>query len=195
MSPSRTSRPLLALALVSLALAASSLLTACGPDTSEADKLLNDKLISRPSKEVSVFYPAADTIIEQKIVLDSDKNAELEALRALFRGAPKGATFKASIPTATVNSVSVKKDHAIVDFGRDILKEGGSEEQQRVALLSVIYTLKQFTKVKKVSFSVEGRTSGTLDGKDVERFWGKVTLAQMPWSVVSEGTIDDRVKK
>lgn len=159
--------------------------SACGrTSTSDADALLeaNDELMSRPSVEIAVVYPAGDTLVQKSVVLDSDRNVELEAMRALFRGTPEGADFRATVPTATVNSVDIEDGHAVVDFSPDVLAEGATAQMQRTALLAVLYTLSPFG-VEEVSFSVEGRTSGKAQGKDIETFWGDVNLRQMPWSV------------
>lgn len=188
MAPTRSVRSLIPLVFIlALTLFLSMLLSSgCSPSTSDADRYLEtDKLTSQLSTEVAVTFPSGDTLVEKSFILDSDKDVELQALRLLFKGQPKGAQFTASVPTATVNSLKVKDGHAVVDFSREVLVQGASEKTQRTALMAVLYTLQQFPQIKDVAFTVEGRTSGKLGGKDVASFWGDVTLSQMPWSVKS----------
>jgi hypothetical protein len=41
--------------------------------------------------------------------------------------------------------------------------------------------------VKFVRFTVEGKEEGSIGGKDVEKFWGTVSLKGQPWKVVRYG--------
>lgn len=154
------------------------------PVDSEGDSpaLTADELIDTVSDEVSVFYPAADTIIEEKVVLDDDTDALFQVLSMMFEKEtlPSGATV--TLPRAEVLGVTIEDGLATIDFSADVLEPGESEQVQQIALISIIYAATQFPEVNEVAFTVEGKTEGTIDGKDVATFWGDVTLKDMPWS-------------
>ncbi len=153
-----------------------------------SDALLEDidRIVETESKEVSVFYPSADIIAEERVVVDTGESPELAALRELFKAEPRNPDLKVTLPKATVRSVDVRDGIAWVDFGRDVIVTGESGPTQRVALAAIIYTLKQFDGIEKVAFTVEGKTRGAIDGKDIGAFWGAVRIDDQPWDARGE---------
>lgn len=156
-----------------------------GPDDAltEMDKAVDEKAI-----EVSVFYPSGNIIAEEKVLVEDGDVPALTAMRTLFKAQPNDKDVKVTLPKAKVRSVKVREGVAWVDFDRGVLATGEGGETQQVALASIIYTLRQFDGVKAVAFTVEGKTSGTFDGKDVAEFWGDVSLGDMPWSATTTRT-------
>ncbi|MBI5232027.1 MAG: GerMN domain-containing protein [Coriobacteriales bacterium] len=190
MTGTRLARAIFIPVVLTAALSSAAMVAGCASSTraesaTDSELLEIDRAVDASSTEVSVFYPSTDTILEEKTVLGGEGSPELQALRVLFAGKPRNPEFKATVPPATVRSVVVKDGIAWVDFSRNVLVTGASDEVQRVTLVAVIYTLKQFEGIERVAFTVEGRTSGSLGGKDVAKFWGTVTLKDMPWSVTT----------
>jgi spore germination protein GerM len=170
----------------------SSLLLVAGcnaPQTSQEDVISEiDRTVSITNAEISVFYPSADVIAEEKVVVQATDDLPLLAMRELFKAQPQDPDLKVTLPPADVRSVRIEDGVAWVDFDRAVLVSGEAAETQRTVLTAIIYTLKQFEGVEQVAFTVEGKTSGTLDGKDIEEFWGAVSLSDMPWSLTAKRT-------
>lgn len=144
------------------------------------------RAVETTATEVSLFYPSNDSIAEEKLAVLETDSLPLVTLRELFKADPQDPKLKVTLPATTVRSVEVTDGVAWVDFDRSVLITGETKTTQRTVLAAIIYTLKQFKGVEKVAFTVEGKTSGTIDGKDVRSFWGDVTLDEMPWSMESE---------
>lgn len=172
------------LLVLGVAVAAVILLGGCRADQGTAsDTTLLDETVATPTTEVSIFYPSADVIAEERVSVQETDELPLVAVRELFKATPRDPDIKVTLPKAEVRSVTVKGDVAWVDFDRAVIVTGESKETQRAALASVIYTLKQFEGIERVGFTVEGKKSGEIDGKDVREFWGDVTLDQAPWGL------------
>lgn len=84
-------------------------------------------------------------------------------------------------PGTRIISVTVKDGLATVNFSRDVLNLDASERMQRRAIAAVVKTLRQFPAIKMVKFQVEGRESGSIGGRKIEGWWGKVSLREQPW--------------
>jgi hypothetical protein len=72
---------------------------------------------------------------------------------------------------------------AIVNFERSVLDFEAPEINQQLVVAAVVKTLEQFPEINQVKFQVEGLETGKIDDKDVEDFWGDVTLRSQPWKV------------
>lgn len=170
--------PSLVVAIV-LALA----LGGCANDESAGLDLIDqEEYESTETTSVSVFYPSADTIIQDSRQMAFTADLPLKLMRILFDAEPEAKDIAVSLPEAEVNSVTIEDGTAWVDFSSDVLVTDAPERTQRTALVAIIYTLTQFPDVERVAFTVEGKTAGNLAGKDIETFWGDVTLEQMPWT-------------
>ncbi|MDP2401761.1 MAG: GerMN domain-containing protein [Actinomycetota bacterium] len=185
-------------ALVVIAVLALLVTVGCSPsvkaDEGELDMLSIDEMVAVDASEVSVFYPSGDVIAEEKVVVDEGESFVLAALRELFKAQPRDPGLKVTLPPATVNSVLVEDGVAWIDFSSDVLVLGESVETQRVVLAAIIYTATQFDGIERVAFTVEGQSSGTVDGKNVELFWGDVKLSEQPWSLTAERTSEEGVQ-
>lgn len=154
------------------------------PTQSEIDDaLFAEEMINTTSDEIVIFYPSTDTIVEERITLDSDVDAPLQAVQVLFEADPETPKLGVTLPKSEVRGLTVKDKVATVDFSAEVLDFNATENVQRVALASVLYTLQQFEGIEQVAFTVEGKTQGQAGGKDIARFWGDVTLADMPWQL------------
>ncbi len=184
---SHTARAL-ALAL-GLVLALGIVSTGCAARDTESVSILEtegpsaEELINTTTSEVSVFYPAGDTIVEERVVLDDDTDALRQVLDRMFATEELPSGAKVTLPRAEVLGVTVEDGLATVDFSAGILGEGESEQVQQIALVSIIRSVAQFPGIERVGFTVEGRTQGTAEGKDIATLWGDVRLDDGPWSL------------
>lgn len=168
-----------------LVLAASLLALAGCAQASTGTDLIDDLKPANTGDliERSVYFPSSDTILEEKRSMQPDEATPLAVLKVMFEEEPESTSHTKTLPEAKVLSASVEDGTARIDFDRGVLVTGSDPVTQRVALVSIMYAMKQFPGVEQVVFSVEGKTSGQIDGKDIESFWGEVSLNDMPWSV------------
>ena len=75
------------------------------------------------------------------------------------------------------------KEYVVADG--DVLSFEAEDPEQTLALAAFLMTYGQFPEVKKVAFTVEGKSKGTLDGRDIQKFWGRVSLRGSPWDVLA----------
>ena len=132
--------------------------------------------------ETQVFFSTGTTLVKESRIVDAN-NAPAATMAELIKAAPVYNQAIAIVqPNAKVLSVTVKNGTANVDWSADVLKFKASDREKVLAWASVLYTLGQFPDIKHVTFSVEGKTAGTAGGKDIQTFWGKISLKNQPWS-------------
>lgn len=135
----------------------------------------------RPVK-VFIYYPDRGALTREDHEVPRSENLPLTTLRELFRLTPNNNWVKPKLPKGVrVLGVVVKDGRATVNFDRKILEFDATPEEQTLAVMAIVSTLTGFKEIDSVVFQVEGRQKGKIGGKDVERFWGSVTLEQQPW--------------
>ncbi|MDZ7839028.1 MAG: GerMN domain-containing protein [Actinomycetota bacterium] len=101
------------------------------------------------------------------------------SLEQLIAG-PDQSTLLPTIPASTkVNHVEVDNGLAIADFSAHILTDTSiphSSTTEELAIYSIVNTLTQFEEIGKVRITIEGKSSGTIDGSSIEDFWGHIGL-------------------
>lgn len=179
----RLARTLVALA--SVALAVLSLAGCGGANVPEPDVAK----VSRETTAVSVFYPTGKILVEERRVLPVQENMPLVTLRELFKAEPQEHKILVVLPAARVRSLALdrKTGIATVDFTREILEFPEPDRKAKlVAFAAIVETLKQFDEIKGVRILVEGKSSGTVGGRDVRRFWGDISLGDRPVPIERE---------
>ena len=140
--------------------------------------------VAAETTETSVFYSTGRSLIEQKVVVDQ-KDVYAATLTELLKGEPTGSAQVAIVqPTAQVKSVTFKDGKVTVDWSADVLKFDATDKEKLLAWASILETMGQFPEVKTVMFTVEGKSDGTLGGKNVQDFWGKISLKKQPWDAL-----------
>jgi len=128
-----------------------------------------------------VYFATGRSLVEESRVVDAG-DPYAATLREWLKAAPEINTEIAIVqPEAKVNSVTLKDGVATVDWSAEVLDFEAEPQEKVIALAGVLRTLGQFPEIKKVGFTVEGKTSGQVNGKDVEAFWGDVSLKGQPW--------------
>lgn len=138
---------------------------------------------------VSVYYPNGEMLVEERHIVPVDENMPQVAIGKLFEASPEVQEIAVVLPAATVNSVTVNEEtgECTVDFSAGVLEFPGEGDTARVvALASIVETLKQFPEVESLTITVEGESSGALDGKRIEEFWGNVRLPAEPMVIVRD---------
>ena len=156
-----------------------------------------------PARTVAanLFFSTGRTLLEEPRVVNADDKYG-DTLAQLLKATPTSNTQVAVVqPESKVNGVTLKDGVLTVDWAPEVLGFKAKPSEQVLAWAAIMETFGQFPEVKQVRFTVDGKTSGTLDGRDVGKFWGRITLKGQPWaatrppdyataSAVSSGTVD-----
>ena len=88
-------------------------------------------------------------------------------------------------PRPRSSSVTLGDDGVLViDWSPEVLDFEATDDEKVLALAAILRTFGQFDEVKKVKFTVGGKAEGTANGKDIEDFWGRISLIGQPWDVL-----------
>ncbi|MCL4499917.1 MAG: GerMN domain-containing protein [Chloroflexi bacterium] len=171
------------LAVVSMIFVAAVALlaTGCQNDTQKALEA-PPGLPKNDTVSVFVYWPVGGgELVKESKVVEKSSNMPKTVVQELFKRQPGSKQILPILPNAKVLDVTVKDGLATVNFDRKILDFQGSQKNQVGALAAIVSTLTQFSEVKQVQFQIEGKTQGTIGGKDIQAFWGDVTLKDQPW--------------
>jgi spore germination protein GerM len=137
------------------------------------------------SANVSVFYATGNTLVEEKHIVADDRNVVQTTLNELLAAKPQTYTDIAIVqPECKVINVKIdKKGLATIDFDKRVLTFDAPPKEKRLAYAAIAQTLKQFKNIKAMKFLVEGKDKGTVLGKDVQKFWGDLSLKYQPWQL------------
>jgi hypothetical protein len=140
--------------------------------------------VARETTNTFVYFSTGRSLVEEERVVDA-KNVYGATLDELLAAKPERNTKIAIVqPVAKVRGVTFKDGVLTIDWSREVLSFAAEPKEKLIALAAVLRTFGQFPEVKKVSFTVEGATEGKLDGRDVQAFWGSVSLKAQPWDVI-----------
>ncbi|MDH4139421.1 MAG: GerMN domain-containing protein [Coriobacteriia bacterium] len=186
--------------LVSLAILASTALLAvvmiggCSGGVRPATDLPAPEDLAQETTQTSVFYSTGRSLLEERKVVDSTRIYEA-TLEELLLAYPESNPNVAIVqPAVTAAGVTFSGGVVTIDWPAEILDFEAEDGEERIALASILTTFGQFDEVEKVQFTVEGKASGEAsNGKDVEAFWGSVSLTGQPWDVIrlTRGSSDE----
>jgi hypothetical protein len=134
------------------------------------------------TQQVSVYLPTGRSLTQEYRIVDADNLYE-STLTQLMTGESDNPELALVQPVSDFRSVTLEDGVLTIDWDRAILDFEADPEEYTIAWGSFILTFGQFPEVEKLVFTVEGQTDGEIDGKDVENFWGQVTLADQPWDI------------
>jgi hypothetical protein len=170
-------------AILSIIVASSIVLNGCSP----AEEAVPKPTMSLPLKsaKVSVFYATGNTLVEEKHIVSDDADIIKSTLNELLAAKPQENSEIAIVqPESKVLSANVdKKGLVIINFDKQVLLFDALPKEKKLAYLGILQTLKQFKNIKAIRFVVEGKDSGTIIGKDIQGFWGNITLKNQPWQL------------
>jgi hypothetical protein len=136
----------------------------------------------------AVFFSTGRTLVEEPRVIDASRPYEA-ALEELFEALPELEQNKDIAivqPASGPRSVVFKDGLITLDWDRNVLDFEAEDSEERLAFAAILMTLGEFPEVKKVQFTVEGKTEGTIDDKDIRSFWGSISLIGQPWDVLRQ---------
>ena len=95
-------------------------------------------------------------------------------------GSYQGEFLRPFHPGTHLLGVTEDKGVVTVNFSKEILDSRADAATEKALLNSLALTLSQFGGVKEVRVQVEGKESGTVNGKDVAEFFGHGGLKKQP---------------
>lgn len=145
--------------------------------------------VATETTETAVFYSTGRSLLEERKVVGAPDAYEA-TLRELLRALPESNPDVAIVqPEADFNSVSLDEDGVItIDWKAEVLDFEAEPKEKRLAFAALLMTMGGFPEVEKVRFTVEGKDSGEIEGRDVEAFWGDVSLKGQPFKVLRPPT-------
>lgn len=184
-------RVAVAAATAALVASATLMVTGCGGAQDAGDVPPPTMAIPERTETVSVFFATGRSLTEERRLIDVD-DKYAATLAELMEGVPEETPDIAIVqPEAEARSVTLEDGLLTIDWERTILDFTAEPEEYRIAHAAFLVTFGQFAEVERVAFTVEGKDTGTIDGKDIGRFWGEVTLADQPWDVARPPGYDD----
>ncbi|MBT1075817.1 GerMN domain-containing protein [Geobacter grbiciae] len=95
-------------------------------------------------------------------------------------GSYKGEFLQLFAPGTRLLGLAEQNDAVTVNFSKEILAAKADAAIEHALLDAVALTLSQFSGVREVRMQIEGKESGTVDGKDVAMFLGHGGLERQP---------------
>ncbi len=134
--------------------------------------------------QIVIYYPDKDALAKEVHEVPREADRVKAALDILFEGKPNNSNILPVMPE-NVKVLGIKIDNAMVtiNFNRNILNFSGNKSSQDLLLMAIISTAQQSNSLKQFKFQVEGKEKGRIDGKDIEKLWGGVTLREQPWKI------------
>jgi len=164
---------------VGCALLVSSLaLAGCSGDSGPAEP----EDLPLQTREVSVYFSSGRTLTEERRVVDATTVYEATLLE-LLEAEPENTEMAIVQPVAEMKSVTFENGLVTIDWDPAILDFRADAGEYELAWAAFLLTLGQFDEVTEMSFTVDGKTSGEVGGKDIAEFWGSITLEDQPWKV------------
>lgn len=146
------------------------------------------KAMPEKTRTVSVFYATGRTVVEERHIVEDNKDIIKTTLNEGFKAQPQDNLDIAIVqPECKVLDVKLdKKGVATVNFSKEVLDFKAERSEKALAYGAILETLKQFDEVKSFKFQVEGKEKGMIGGKDIQKFWGDVSLTGQPWQIVKK---------
>lgn len=157
---------------------------------------------AEPLVEITLYAPSPENLTGVTLKIPKKDYTPQRILRYLVRqkdnkpliSKDQGlvSRHRPFLPIGTkIISVKVKKGLATVNFSRDVLRVYGDKKMQTIAVAAIVMTLKEIKSIKVVKFQIEGREKGKikvegiiegkLEERNIEDWWGEVTLKEQPW--------------
>ncbi len=143
----------------------------------------------------SVFFSTGRTVVEEPRILDAN-DVYGQVFAAFLAARPEiNAEIAIVQPEATIRSVTVVGTELTIDWSREVLAFEATDSEKTLALAAILLNAGQFPELETVRFTVEGQTTGELDGKDIEYFWGKVSLRGQPFDAIRPPETADKARE
>ena len=136
--------------------------------TTSSDKTADNKAKTAESITVKLYYPDEQGMglkTESRTIKVTDNDKYTATVQALMAGTKEKGLTNIIPKQAKLNSVTVKKNVAYVDFSQGLVKSfvGGSTGEEML-VGSVVNTLTEFPEIKAVQILVDGKKIDSLSG-------------------------------
>ncbi|GGE18179.1 spore germination protein GerM [Marinithermofilum abyssi] len=116
------------------------------------------------SSDNTIYYVPVTRMINRK---DDIAKATLQEL---VKGPQQGSTLSSALTqTLQVNSVKMKGDLAVADFGKQLLQFGEGKQASKDAINTIVLSLTENTAAKKVKITVDGKSGAVSQGKTLSK--------------------------
>lgn len=95
-------------------------------------------------------------------------------------GSYKGEILQPFAPGTHILGLVEQNGVVTVNFGKEVLASKADATIEKALLDAIALTLFQFSATREVRMQVEGKESGTIDGKDIRKFLGYGGLERQP---------------
>ena len=103
-----------------------------------------------------------------------------DIITELIKGPDSAELYPTLPPDVKVLSVELEDKTAEVDLSREVITNftdiPHSSTTEPLAIYSIVNTLTEFEEIDSVKITIEGRSSGEIDGLHIEDFWGHVGI-------------------
>ncbi|MFD1426394.1 germination protein M [Kroppenstedtia sanguinis] len=114
------------------------------------------------TKDNTVYYVPVTRMIQRQ------DHGAVAAMKELIKGPQHGSELVSALVESTqVNSVKMKGDTAIADFGKELLQYSDEKKASQDALHAIVLSLTENTAAKKVKITVEGKSSVDSEGGEL----------------------------
>ncbi len=113
------------------------------------------------SKDNTVYYVPVTRMINRQ------EDVAKAAMKELIKGPQHGSDLVSALAETTrVNSVKVKGEIAVADFGKELLQYSDEKKASRNALNAIVLSLTENTTAEKVKITVDGKSDVGAKGGD-----------------------------
>ncbi|MDP2181279.1 MAG: GerMN domain-containing protein [Actinomycetota bacterium] len=168
------------------ALVSAALLLLSAGCNSGSPGIPDPKDLPTETTSTAVFFSTGRSLVSEPVRVDAT-NAIEETVREMLKSAPTVNRDIAIVQTtAELLSFSMDESTGVVtlDWAGDVLAFDAEPAEKRLAYAAILMTLGQFPEVEMVRFTVEGKDTGVIDGRDIQVFWVDVSLMDQPWDAL-----------
>ncbi len=112
--------------------------------------------------------------------IKDDAHKYKNAIKEVIKGPVSGDLYRTLPKSVKVHSVLIENDMAIVDLSKEILTDftdiTPSSTTETLAIFSIVNTITEFEEIKSVKILIDSMDSGTIEGRNIEDFWGHIGL-------------------
>lgn len=135
------------------------------------------------TRSVSVYFSTGRSLLEEPRVVDAT-DVYTATLEELLAAEPENKDTAVVQPEAAIRSVTFDSGLVTVDWDPAVLEFEADDGEYQLAWAALLLTMGQFEEVERMAFSVDGKTEGMVNDRDIAEFWrGVVTLKDQPWDV------------
>jgi len=139
------------------------------------------------SKTATLYFASMEddrpVLVKETRKVQNRENIYRTAIEELIKGPLTNSSYPVIPSDTIVNSVIISDGLATVDFNIRIINNfeeiPHSSATETLAIYSITNTLTEFDGIERVKITIEGSSSGEIDGYPVEDFWGHIGIYEI----------------